>query len=325
VIVDFDDSCWPHVDADWQRSLIELLMIVKRSEAHAVLASPGGLLPWCDSHLPLFADYFRVRLASAQPRTNAIKILVHPNGAPQPAGNPPWTLTAEAAASVLSRPLRVVLENDESDRLFLTSTIPSFFVWCKRGWIESVMGGGSAMTPKIASAATDTLARWRTFFIFDSDRLHPSELAVGWTPPRGDGCQGYVFETSCASMPRDRWHRLERRAIENYLPPSILHAIEANLSAALFSPDVGSMAHFYNMKQGLQGDGVSPSEPSQAVRATRNQGFWTSLPQTAVSTLEPGFGRKVSDEFANVPAHYPWPHSVIAEINALTDALQDAM
>lgn len=325
MIVEFDDSCWSHTNVDWHRGLIELLMLVKRHAVHAVIASPHKMLPWCETHLPLFADYFKTRLTSAQPRTNALKILICPTGDSPPSSDPPWAMNAEAALAVLCRPLRVVLENDESDRLFLASTIPSFSAWCDRGWVESVMGGGSTMEGKIASAAESNVERWRTFFIFDSDRLHPSEFAVGWAPPVGDGCQGYRFEVLCNDMPRERWHRLERRSIENYLPDSILHPLDANVTATLFGQSVGPMAHFYNMKKGLRGDGVSPAVPGKIPRANRSQGFWTALPQAAVTNLEPGFGKKVADEFANVPAHHPWPASVVAEINALTDALQDAM
>lgn len=325
MILDFDDSCWTHANADWQRSLIELLMLVKRHESHSVLAAPGRMLPWCEEHLRLFADYFKARLTAAQPRTKALKISVSPTGAGSPGGPLPWTLSAEATAEVVNRPLRLILENDDSDRRFLASTVSSFPAWCARGWVETVMGGGAAMGATITAAGADVVARWRTFFVFDSDRLHPDEFAAGWVPPGGDGCQGHRFESHCIAIPRERWHRLERRSIENYLPASVLQPLEANLTATLFSHAVGSMAHFYNMKQGLRGDGISPPNPRKAVRAGRSKGAWTALSPADVTTLEPGFGVNVADEFGNVPANHPWPASVVAEMNVLADALQDAM
>lgn len=325
MIVDFDNSCWTHADADWQRSLIELLILVKRHESHSVLAAPRMMLPWLEGHLRPFADYFKARLAAAQPRTNAVRISVSPTGAASPDGAPPWTLSAGATSDVINRPLRLVLENDDSDRRFLTSTVPSFPAWCARGWVETVMGGGAAMGATITTAGADVVARWRTFFVFDSDRLHPNEFANGWVPPGGDGCQGHRFEVLCAAIPRERWHCLERRSIENYLPPSVLQPLEASLTATLFGPAVGNMVHFYNMKHGLRGDGVSPVNPNKAVRAGRSQGAWTALPAPDVATLEPGFGAHVADEFRNVPANHPWPASVVAEMNLLADAIQDAM
>lgn len=325
MILDLDDSCWTHANADWQRSLIELLILVKRHESHSVLAAPGRMLPWCAKHLPLFTDYFKTRLAAAQPRTNALKISVSPTGAAIPGGTPPWTLHAEATAKLINRPLRLVLENDESDRSFLTSTVPSFSAWCNRGWVETVMGGGSTMGAKITVAGHDLVARWRTYFVFDSDRLHPSEFVGGWAPPGNDDCQGHRFETLCTAIPRGRWHQLERRSIENYLPDLVLQPLNAVLTATLFSHAVGEMAHFYNMKHGLKGDGISPPHPNLAARAGRSQGLWSALPAVAVAALESGFGKKVADEFKNVPAHYPWSGSVVAEMNALADAIQDAI
>jgi hypothetical protein len=325
VILNFADTCWTHPGADWQRSLIELLVLVKRHESHSVLAAPKAMLPWCEERLGLFTEYFRVRLAAAQPRTNALEIMVSPTGVASPAGAPPWTLHAEAVTDLISKPLRLVLENDESDRRFLESTITSFSSWCSRGWVEPVMGGGSPMGGKIKAAGTDVVAMWRTFFVFDSDRLHPSELAAGWAPPGRDSCQGHQFETACAAIPRERWHRLERRSIENYLPASVLQPLDATLVSALFSPAVGSMAHFYNMKHGLRGDGVSPVNPNKVARAGRSRGVWMALPAAYVAALEPGFGADVADEFGNVPTNHSWPSTVAAEMGLLADALQDAM
>jgi hypothetical protein len=325
VILDFDDSCWESADVEWQRSLIELLMLVKRHDLHSVLAAPSRMIPWCENHIPLFVEYFKARLAAAQPRINALKISVQPAGALSAAGNPPWALSAVATAEVINRPLRLVLENDESDRRFLKSTVQSFSAWCNRGWVEIVMGGGSAMGSKITAAGADVLAGWRTFFIFDSDRLHPNELAAGWAPPGGDSCQGHQFENLCAAIPRGRWHCLERRSIENYLPDAVLHPRQSGLTAILFDNSVGKMAYFYNMKLGLKGDGISPAHANKLARAGRSQGFWTALPQEYVSTLEEGFGSNVADEFDKVPANHPWQASIVSEMSMLADALQDAM
>ncbi len=325
MILDFDDACWSHEDDGWRCSLVELLVIVKLHDQHAVLADPAVMLPWCAEHLSLFADYFRTRLAVAQPRANALKIRVSPTGVPAVAGHPPWGLNAEATRDVVRHPLRLVLENDRADKLFVEATVPRFAAWCAKGWIQPEMGGGSTMKARIVLASAHALDRWRTFFMFDSDRLHPNELAAGWIPPRRDGCQGYDFEVACASMPRDRWHRLLRRSIENYLPSVVLQPLKRTTTACLVSPAVGSMAHYYHMKEGLSGDGVSPVNPKKVVRAARSQGFWTSLPSADVADLKAGFGSKVSNEFNKVPQHHPWPADVIAEMTALADALQDAM
>lgn len=325
MIISFDDSCWSLDNDNWKRSLTEVLVLLVLRSQHAVLADPDSMLNWCEEHLPLYVEYFRARLASAQGRANALRINVSPTGAAAVAGNPPWNLTAEATCELVNRPLRLVLENDTSDRLFVESTVSSFSGWCSNGWLTPAMGGGSAMEHDITATAGDVVARWRTFYLFDSDRLHPSELAAGWAPPGGDGCQGHRFEVVCAGMPRERWHRLERRSIENYLPQLVLQGVNPTATSTLFGSSVGTMAHFYNIKRGLAGDGVSPPNPNKAIRANRCHGFWTALPAIEISSLETGFGASISDEFQHVPSTHAWPADVLREMDALSEALQDAI
>jgi hypothetical protein len=325
MILDFDDACWSHDDDDWRRSLVALLVILEDHEQHAVLANHEEMLQWCAEYLQLFEAYFKTRLAAAQPRAGSLTIRISPAGASDVTSPPPWGLNAEATRKIVGRPLRLLLENDSADKLFVEATVTRFSGWCTKGWIQPEMGGGSAMKAKIDTAAAHELERWRTFFMFDSDRLHPSEFDTGWKPPSGDGCQGHAFEVACASMPPRRWHRLQRRSIENYLPARVLTLIEPKATASLASTVVGGMAHYYNMKKGLAGDGVSPADPKKSIRAARSRGFWLSLPQNDRDALEAGFGGSISDEFGNVPHNHPWPADVLDEMNALADALQDAM
>lgn len=325
MILDFDDTCWTHDCDEWKRGLIELLVLLANRQQHALLAVPDLMLGWCGSFLHLHTEYFKTRLASAQVRANALRIRIAPNGGSQVVGAPPWSLTARAAFAIVNQPLRLVLENDQSDRLFVESTVPAFSTWCSNGWIEPVMGGGSHMKNKIDAASVLPVDRWRTFYLFDSDRLHPTELDANWVPPGGEACMGHVFERACVAMPARRWHQLERRSIENYLPPSLLATRNAATSAALFDASVGSMMYFYNFKAGLAGDGVHPPAPRPTVRASRSQGFWTALPAASLAALERGFGKAVAEEFNNVPANQAWPASVIVEMSNLSDALQDAI
>jgi len=325
VIIEFDDRCWSSEDHEWKKSLVELLTLLAKRGQHAILAMPDKMLSWCRTYLTLHVDYFKTRLASAQLRASALRILISPSGADSVQAAPPWSLNAQAAYDIVNKPLQIVLENDISDKTFVESTIPPFATWCSNGWIEPVMGGGSHMRKKILAASDDSMARWRTFYLFDSDRLHPTELTSTWGPPPGDACQGHAFEQACANMPHGRWHRLERRSIENYLPQSLLSIKSAATSAALFDAAIGNMAHFYNFKEGLSGDGVHPVSQSQLARASRSQGFWTSLSPDFVLALQGGFGKKIAEEFSNIPASYIWPMSVINEMDALSDALQDAI
>lgn len=182
------------------------------------------------------------------------------------------------------------------------------------------------MTKKIGDVAADPTRRWRSFFIFDSDRLHPDELDPAWPGTRSpDQCQGHNFERACALLPRGQWHRLERRSIENYLPKSVLPLEKEKLTEQLYSPEVGSMAWFFNMKGGLGLDGVHPAKPAQAIRAARSKGFWTSLDKDALEVLQHGYGADVARRFDHVPPSHPWPAEVLVEFDALSDRLLNAI
>lgn len=325
MILEFDDACWNEESIDWKRGLLELLALLANRNQHSLLARREPMLSWCESHMPSHVDYFKARLAAAQLRTNALRILISVAGADDVNSDPPWNLNVRSAYKLVNEPLRVVLENDQSDRSFVESTIPSFASWCSKGWVQPVMGGGSVMKKKISITNSDSMARWRTFYLFDSDRLHPSELATGWTPPRGDGCQGHVFQSECGGMPAGRWHMLGRRSIENYLPEPLLMARNPAVTTALFNAAVGSMAEFYNYKKGLAGDGVHPIVANQAIRAKRSQGFWVALPPPLPDELKHGYGNDVAEEFANVPPNHTWPLTILTEMDQLSETLQDAI
>lgn len=323
--IEFDDACWEHDDDDWRRSLAKLLMALEAQAQHAVLADQQGLLDWCVTYLPLFVDYFRTRLAQAQPRPKGLEVTVAPSGADLISGAPPWNLLALPTLALVTRPLRMVLENNNSDLAFIQATLPRFRTWKDKGWVVPEMGGGSAMMADIQQTAADGLLRWRTFYLFDSDRLHPDELLSGWSAPSGDGCQGYVFERACTSMPATHWHRLNRRSIENYLPMSILHTVDAGTATALADPAVGQMVNFYNMKYGNMGDSATRAKTPNSIRIARSKGFWTSLPQPLQDALGRGFGEKVSENFAHLSPTHAWPADISSEVTALEERLQDVM
>lgn len=324
MIIDFNDDCWDRTDQEWQCNLGALLVLIMMREQHAVLADPTAMLKWLEVHLPPFVTYFNSRLRSAQPRSGAVRLEISPAGASEFTSPPPWKVTASAAHALVEEPLRLVLENDDSDQLFVKSTVPKFADWCARRYVQVEMGGGSTMENKIVRAANDTIGRWRTFFLFDSDRLHPTELIPGWLPPAEDDCQGHKFEAKCAGMPRQRWHGLKRRSIENYLPQSVLSDANAQTTAALFNEGLSEMRNFYNFKKGLRGDGLHPDKPNPA-RAARSQGFWASLTPELQSALNTGYGTKIAERFNAVPENHVWSADVIAESEAFASALQDAM
>ena len=94
---------------------------------------------------------------------------------------------------------------------------------------------------------------------------------------------------------------------------------------ALSMSAVGIMSSYYNMKNGLQGDGIHPPNPDKRIRAMRSRGTWAALPPPVIDALKPGFGRTVSDHFATLPPSVSWASDILAETSRLSDIIQDAM
>lgn len=321
------DSCWSRTDSAWVHEFCEILVALGRRAHHPIAGDSALMEKWCQSQIPAYIEILTARLLGSTLRSNAIQITIAPNGHSNVAGSPPWTLTAQAALPLVERPLSVFLENDESDFLFLRSLSAGIDGLVGSRAVEIIHGGGSNMQTKIVRAGSHVLTQWRSFFVFDSDRLHPVELAPGWGPPGGDGCQGHIFETACTAqkMPKSRWCMLRRRSIENYLPLDVLAVRDAGCASVLFSPQVGSMLHHYNMKKGLKGDGIWPADPRKTIRASRTQGAWDVLPETSKDGLQSGFGPDVAEEFRNVSPTHQWESDILAEADAMFAALYDAL
>jgi len=128
-------------------------------------------------------------------------------------GSPPL-LTADDAALLLALPLRLVLENRLSDKHFLLCVAPeprrsALRKALLQGWCRAEHGGGLGdMGNYLDSLREDAAERLRTWVMFDSDASAPGQ-------PSG---QSEALKQKCAeaSVPH---HQLQRRSIENYLPP----------------------------------------------------------------------------------------------------------
>lgn len=322
-------ACWTHDDEAWRADLLDLLTALRTSTHHSVSTSHDALGAWCALEAPSLRMPLQARLLQSQPKADAIELRVHPDGAVTIEHDPPWRLQASIAARLVRRPLQLYLENDEHDANFLRAVLPELAAWERQNRLTLQHGGGSEMTRKIERVASDRAARWRSFFLFDSDRLHPDELDPGWSAPKGDGCQGWHTQQVCtnANLPTSRWHQLNRRSIENYLPQSLLDKHDKNRAQALFSPDVSRMQPFFNMKRGFRDDLFAKGDSSKpnAVRAARSRGFWTALHTDLQDALAQGFGSDVAKLFQQVHSGQAWPKDVQAEINQLHAALLEAL
>ena len=128
-------------------------------------------------------------------------------------------LSIADADALLARSLRLLLENGRNDWAFLTKVVPEEWraKWDKavtKRWIEEHNAGGITEMRRIIEEqlAFDPVRRLRTWAMFDSDGLHARDASQQSEDTRR-ACEtwGVVY------------HRLQRRAIENYIPRESLY------------------------------------------------------------------------------------------------------
>lgn len=129
------------------------------------------------------------------------------------------------ARRLLERPLRVLLESGQTDWAFLEKIVPT--TWRKRwrravdqGWLESQHGGGIAEIRKILvnEVSRDEIRRLRLWVMFDSDARKAGDPSEESQRTR-QACEGLHVP----------FHQLERRTIENYIPPRALRQWAADV------------------------------------------------------------------------------------------------
>jgi hypothetical protein len=131
-------------------------------------------------------------------------------------GAPP-ELTPEDAAHVLTLPLLLVLEDRQADKHFLRCVLPrprreELRNALDRGWVRAEHGGGLGnMKNYVKSLEGEQAEQMRVFVLFDSDAQQPAR-------PSRDSEE---LRKACAEAALPH-HQLQRRSIENYLPPPAL-------------------------------------------------------------------------------------------------------
>lgn len=215
----------------------------------------------------------------------------------------PPLLPLDEARRLLERPLRLMLEDEESDGAFLKTVPPrhwraEFQKALEKHWLEIEHGGGiPRMLPRLKERSRQDILR--LWVLFDSDAREPPEPGK---PVRASEesqeicrlCQ--VRSIAC--------HQLRRRAAENYLPLQALSAwIESPRSQderarnekrrarkelrrtyLAFKRMSREQRHHYDMKSGFSRD--------------QRTAIPTSFTEHAkVPELQSGFGRSVYTAF----------------------------
>jgi hypothetical protein len=205
------------------------------------------------------------------------------------------SLTIDDAINVCTRSFRVVVENNRYDRGFLLSVAAmeqrqKLLALERSGFMEFQQGGGineilEWVKYKIASG---TDLKSLCFIIFDGDARYPDE-------PSPTAIELYnVLKNN--DIPR---HRLQRRAIENYLPTETLrHWVRKgqrgerksreNKLKAYCDELTASQKHYYNLKLGFGGDRADSSKAKD---------LYDNLNASTTQHLERGFGKRISAYF----------------------------
>lgn len=275
------------------------------------------------------------RLARELPSDGyAVRVVPGPTVSWQP---PSLILGVEDALRWVREPLRLMLENDQNDLVFLRRIAPP--TWAdllaqglQDRWLEEEHGGGSTIDAKMkARAVQGPLRSLRTFVVFDSDRLHPDELAETWDDslpgglPGSASCGAWTWERTAKEHFQDRHHRWERRFIESYMPIEQLKRwcdrqdqdqIARQRAFTTFRDKLTATARrHFPMKGGLQGDGA---------HLVRHRDLYAHLGERERATLANGFGRKLASWYnpAENDTPFVWDDDARDEADRLFTALQ---
>jgi len=204
--------------------------------------------------------------------------------------DPVPTLSIEEALLYLPIPFKIFVENNDADRAFLLSLLDDdkrehLLELQLKHWLVFVHGGGTGdLQKQITWEAENTMrADLRTFAYFDNDGL----------VPRQPSKKTLQITDECVKQ-RIHYHRLTRRAIENYIPVSALElwastqnnkrARHTRRQLTPFKKLSEDERDHFNMKGGPHGDGDS------AVT-------YAALNPHELRIVKKGFGKKVATIF----------------------------
>lgn len=286
-----DDEVWTSASVD----PLEMVAVLRLCDAdrHLLLLSPSGrerATQWIHGQTrdgsAMRARLLHVLEANRRRATNAaedgVQISVVANATD-------WSrarLAAPLASRLLGRPLKLLVENSRNDRAFLLQIAePAASRELKKaieaGWIEFEMGGGlheihqrirsfSNSAGPLPDHARIELARLWVMFDRDADPSDRTQESQHSRRVREDAAKLTIPWPLAANQ-------LERRAIENYIPTSVLRdwwctraksspsrvEREQRVEAFLDVDGLSTNARrSYNMKRGLLGD-VSPQRRAE--------------------------------------------------------------
>lgn len=270
------------LDDDLFEVLIRLidLIIEARHRWDVDPVSERRAADYFERHTPLRAQVYRQLM---QKSVTAAAYL-------PPAGRRQATITAETArASVedLGRPALVVLENQESDGVFLRAVFRAFgrtdlLAALDAGWLSfRHAGGGGVMFRKVAiDAAGEYELIVRVCGLLDSDRLVPGARTDAHEQAAQLGAHRVAVLV------------LALREVENYIPPAALASLPADSAVgrvtAALSRLNAEQRGYYDMKKGFRAGKKEPAAVKPA-----QQALFADLSPPLLDELGHGFGDKI--------------------------------
>lgn len=211
------------------------------------------------------------------------------------------TLSIEDAQRLVDTKVGIMVENDDSDWLFLLVIAPQEYrplleEGRKQDRLEPLHGGGHEILRRLKEHLSTPFKAARTFLLFDSDRLHPDELDPSFEK-EGRSIEALKQALDVEALAKERlpdqhW-RLRRRAIENYLSlvdlELFIQTESKNRQTGLRSRfDVfrqlsADAQHFFPMKTGLKK--LRENKPNWA----RTKDLYATLSSNDLEILDKGF------------------------------------
>jgi hypothetical protein len=152
-------------------------------------------------------------------------------------------ITTKIIQEYLCSPLKIIVEDIESDKLFIEKCIECFTgLNCDELFIDFINGSGSNTKKNLLYYSTKS---YRVFCIIDSDEVGPGE----YVDPTKEKFISEVVDT-CESFGYNHYV-LSKREIENYIPENLL-LIRKNSGNEKFFSLTDIQKDYFDMKYGIK-------------------------------------------------------------------------
>jgi hypothetical protein len=232
-------------------------------------------------------------------------------------------VTLEDSLKLLNEKIAILLENATNDWNFLLSIMLPMDrrliqSYVSEGGVSVLHGGGTTLGEQLKQRTDEPWKCFRTFVLFDSDRLHPDEFHSDWTTERPNknsvSCHAYEWEKQAKRYMPNRYWMLQRRFIESYMPRNELRIgknKDINEEAInIFFSMSQSERWYYNMKGGF-------SAESNRDDCERSRNLYIDLSDEHKAFLNKGFGKGLGKHYSKfIEREFVWDDEARAEADA---------